>query len=192
MTDPREQTPSDGLARFTDRRFEGLCGHATATVDGALSLVEVHVDGPFHENTSACIRKAINYGLITARETLSRYLASESGLDLPPGIRSILDGASAPQAHTQPHLRDYEADLAGVLVRIDGRKCLVTWVDVPTPQHLQLLPDLVNAAIHAAESRHDGPPLAGLFESTWRDIVGRLDDVDDHLEAIAAEHHDDA
>lgn len=190
MTEPREQTPSDHLAGFGGRRFEGVCGHATATVDGALALVAVDVDGPFHENTSACIRKAINYALITAREALARYLARDSGIDLPAGVRRVLDGASAPESHV-PHIpRDYEAKRAGVLVKIDGEKCLVTWVDVPTHQHLLLLPDVVNAAIQAAESGLDAPPLAGGFAAAWRDIVGELEDLDGRLDAIVADHQE--
>lgn len=190
MSGPWEETSWDELAQFGARRFVGVNGHATAVVDGTLTLVAVEVDGPFHENTSACIRKAINYALIGARERLARYLASDAGPDLPDSIRRVLDGATAPQSVDQDPPRDYEATRAGVLVKIDGRKCLVTWVDVPTPQHLRLLPDVVNAAITAAESRREGPPLADLFDATWDDIVGHLDDLGDELKAIADEHHD--
>lgn len=191
MTNSRGHPPQDDLANFRDRHFEGICGHATATVDGAPSLLAVQVDGPFHQNTSACIRKAINYALITAREALGRYLARDSGLDLPTTVREVLDGASAPTKSNDGRHRDYVAKRAGVLVKIDAAKCLVTWIDVPSPQHLMLLPDVVNAAITAAEAGGDAPPLAELFDSTWSEITGGLDELEERLDAILAEHHDD-
>lgn len=190
MTDPRDDTSWDALADFADRSFEGVSGHATATVDGTLSLTDVRVDGPFHENTSACIRKAINYALITAREQLARYLASKDGPDLPPAVQAVLDGATAPESHRPQLLHDYEARRAGVLVKIDGRKCLVTWVDVPSAKYLSLLPDVVNAAITAAETGKDAPPLAELFERDWADIVADLSDMEGTFSAIVSEHED--
>ncbi len=186
--DPRNEVSWDELASFAERNFEGVSGHATAMVDGTLSLTAVRVDGPFHDHTSACIRKAINYALITAREALGRYLTRESGLDLPGSLRAVLDGAVAPEARKLDPPRDYEAKRAGVLVKIDGDKCLVTWVDVPTPSHLRLLPDVVNAAITAAESGRDVPPLADLFEASWEEITRGLGDLEGRLDAILAEH----
>lgn len=190
MTDPRDDLSWDALAGFGHRSFEGVSGHATATVDGTLSLTAVHVDGPFHENTSACVRKAINYALITAREQLARYLASDEGPDIPPALRAVLDGATAPESLRQDPPRDYEARRAGVLIKIDGRKCLVTWVDVPSPKHLALIPEVVNAAIAAAEAGKDAPPLTELFERDWASIVDGLQDLHGAFSAILSEHEE--
>ncbi|RRD46814.1 hypothetical protein [Tessaracoccus sp. OH4464_COT-324] len=185
MDYPRDEHPWDELARFAERRFEGISGHATAVVDGALSLVSVEVDGPFHENTSACIRKSINRALTAARAALARLLASDRAIEMPEQVRAVLNGASVPKDGTEQ--RDFEAKHVGIVIRIDGKDCLVAWVDAPSPRHLFLLPRVVNAGLHAVES---GTPQAvqQAFDSSWADIIGGLDDLESQLDGVIAEH----
>ncbi|SDL37022.1 hypothetical protein [Tessaracoccus oleiagri] len=185
MTDPREEASWDELTRFAERQFDGVSGQVTATVDGTLSItaVRAHRFGP---GTAASVGAAINHALTTARRALAKHLATTTDLDLPGPLRALLEGAAAPESHRLVPPHDYEASRAGVIVQVDGDKCLVKRVVIPTAAHLALVPTVANAVLTAAESGRV-VPLHELFDASWMDIVAQLDDLDGRLDAILAE-----
>src|SRR5699024_4540089 len=157
----------------------------TATVDGTLSVTGVRTK-QFGPGTSASVGEAINHALSTARSALAQHLATTTDLDLPTPLRALLEGASAPESHRLVPPQDYQASRAGVIVQVDGDKCLVKRVVIPTVAHLSLVPTVANAVLTAAESGRV-VPLNELFDASWVDIVGRLDDLDGRLDALLAE-----
>lgn len=184
---PRQETTWDRLSLFAQRRFTGVAGHATAVVDGALTLVSVEVAGPFHNDTSACIKKSINRALTAARRELAQLLASDPEIDLPTVIRDVLNGADIEQ-YTDSSSEILEAEHIGVVIKIGGKESLVTWVDTPSPRHLFLLPRVVNAVLNRLESGNSEPPMAAAFESSWAEITDQLAGLDSRLDEISAEY----
>lgn len=184
MTDSHEEASWDELAGFAERQFEGVTSGAIATVDGTLSVVDVRLTR-FDEDSPEAIRIAINDALRSARAALAALLAGIVDLDLPPALRELLEGAATPEAAVGVS-QDYEASRSGIAVRVDGHDCLIKHVVVPAESHLGLLPEVANAALAAAESRRSFP-LHDLFDSSWRDIVAQLDDLNVRLDAILAE-----
>lgn len=185
MTDPREEASWDELARFAELQFEGVSDGVTATVDGTLSLIAVQVSG-FRNGISAHIRDAVNIAITSARDALGKHLARTTELDLPEPLRALLEGAAAPDTMRLAPTQDYEAQRAGVIVQVDGDKCLVKRIVVPSEAHLTLLPAVANAALAAAESGRV-VPLNELFDSSWTSIVEQLDDLDGRLDELLAE-----
>ncbi|NLE98270.1 MAG: hypothetical protein GX596_09850 [Propionibacterium sp.] len=185
MTDSHEEASWDALARFAERRFEGVAGQVSATVDGTLSVSVVRV-GRFEAGTAESIRSAINQALLAARSALAKHLAATIDPDLPPRLLALLEGAAAPEDPSDWISEDFEATRAGVAVLVDGNDCLIERIVVPSAAHLDLLPAVANAALNAAESRRS-VPLNELFDSSWHEIIAQLDDLDGRLDAILAE-----
>lgn len=185
MTRPPDEASWDELARFAERRFTGVSDGVVATVDGTLSVTGVTATD-FHPRSAPAIRDAINRALLAARAALAHHLATTTELDLPEPLRALLAGAAEPDADALLIPRDYEASRAGVIVHVEGSKCLVSRVVVPSESHLSLLPTVANAALAAAESRRV-IPLDELFDSSWTSIVAQLDDLDNRLDELLAE-----
>jgi hypothetical protein len=185
MTDPREEASWDELTRFAERQFDGVSGPVTATVDGTLTITGVHAR-TFDHDTSSAIVVAVNSALSSARTALAQHLASTIDVDLPAPLRALLRGAAAPDTVRVSPARDFEAQRAGVIVNVDGDRCLLKRVVVPSPAHLSLVPTVANVVLTAAESGRT-VPLHELFDSSWTHIVAQLDDLDGRLDELLAE-----
>lgn len=188
MFGSEDEASWDTLASFASRVFYGVSGDAHARVNGSLTLVDVAVEH-FTPETVAEVREAINSALNIARSELARHLANANDLDLPEPIREVLASNVAPEAFPHGQLSGaFGAECSGVVAHIDPDTWLVTDLAVPAPETLRLVPKVVNEALAAAESARDLPPVDELFDSRWASIVGGLQDVDDLLDEILAEH----
>lgn len=168
--------------------FYGVSGDAHARVNGSLALVDVAVE-EFTPQTLADVREAINSAFNVARAELARHLATATDLDLPEPLKEILESNVAPEAFAEDGVpAEFEAERSGVVAHVNGDTWLVTGLAVPAAETLRFVPEAVNAALAAAESARDILPVDALFDARWATIVGGLEDFDEELDAICAEH----
>lgn len=176
----------DSLTSFGERVFDGVSGDAHARVDGSLHLVEV-VAEHYDASTGDDVRKAINAALHTARSELARHLANATDLDLPEPLRELLETTIAAEELAPEPPFEYAAERGGVIAHVNGDSWLLTRLTLPDAQSLPAVPEVVNAALAAAETGRELPPVDALFHSRWASIVGGLQDVEHQLDAILAE-----